>query len=87
MPRARTLSPSHCQDTCLDFCMSFGALSAFTWGPEQIRHFLRIRAPALSSGVGLVDNIEGASCLPVLFLLLSRVGPWKSTEDRKKLCG
>lgn len=87
MPRAGTLSPPHCQFTHLDLCMSFSALLAFTWGPEQMWHFLWIRAPALSSGVGLVDSIEGASCLPVLVLLLSRLGPWKSTEDRKKLCG
>lgn len=51
------------------------------------RRFLWIRVPALSSGVGLVDSIEGTSCLPVLVLLLSRLERWKSTGDRKKLCG
>lgn len=87
MPRAGVLSPSHCQDMCLDLCMSFGALLAFTWGPEQMWHFLRIRAPALSSGVGLVDNTEGASRLPVLVLLLSRVGPGKAQRTGRGYVG
>lgn len=87
MPRAGALSPSHCQDMCLDLCMSFGALLAFTWGPEQMWHFLRIRAPALSGGVGLVDNTEGASRLPVLVLLLSRVGPGKAQRTGRGYVG
>lgn len=87
MPRAGALSPSHCQDMCLDLCMSFGALLAFTWGPEQMWHFLRIRAPALSSGVRLVDNTEGASRLPVLVLLLSRLGPGKAQRTGRSYVG
>lgn len=87
MPRAGTLSPFHCQDMCLDLCMSFGALLAFTWGPEQMWHFLWIRASAPSRGVGLVDNSEGASCLPVLVLLLSRVGPGKAQRTGRSYVG
>lgn len=68
VPRAGTLSSSHCQDMCLDLCLSFGALLAFTRGPEKMWHFLQVRAPAPSCAAGLVGNSEGAACLPVLVL-------------------
>lgn len=59
MPRAGTLSPSHCQDVCLDLIMSFGVLSAFKWGPEKMWHLLWI-STSTEHGGGLVDHIEGA---------------------------